>query len=38
MQVDVKILDKRLGTTFAMPEYATIGSAGLRSLAAVSAA
>lgn len=29
MKVDVKVLDKRMGTEFAMPEYATTGSAGL---------
>lgn len=29
MKVQVKILDPRLGTTWAMPNYATSGSAGL---------
>lgn len=29
MQVQVKILDPRLGTEWAMPSYATVGSAGL---------
>lgn len=29
MQVEVKILDPRLGTEWAMPSYATVGSAGL---------
>jgi dUTP pyrophosphatase len=28
-EVDVKILDKRVGTEFPMPEYATHGSAGM---------
>lgn len=28
-QIDLKILDKRIGTTFPLPTYATIGSAGL---------
>lgn len=29
MKVQVKVLDSRLGTTWAMPNYATAGSAGL---------
>lgn len=29
MKVDVKILDNRLGNEFPLPEYATMGSAGL---------
>lgn len=29
MKVQVKVLDPRLGTTWAMPNYATAGSAGL---------
>lgn len=29
MKVQVKVLDSRLGTTWAMPNYATTGSAGL---------
>ncbi len=28
-QIDVKILDKRIGTDFPLPQYATQGSAGL---------
>jgi dUTP pyrophosphatase len=29
MKLQVKILDKRLGTEFSLPNYATVGSAGL---------
>lgn len=29
MKVQVKVLDERLGSTWAMPDYATVGSAGL---------
>ena len=29
MKVQVKVLDQRLGTQWEMPNYATVGSAGL---------
>ena len=31
--IDLKILDKRIGDTFEMPDYQTIGSAGIDLLA-----